>query len=305
MSDHSHGIRAADRRPAVARRQPAGRWLLVALASGALALSVLGAPRPAAQAAGRDDAPPAPTTVEFELLRSLHMAVQVKLNDAGPYRLIFDLGSPVVLVSGRAAAEAGLISAEAAKRPAFFGMRGESRVKKLELGELTVADVPVVVMDHPTIKAAAEVLGPLDGIIGYPVFARYRFTIDYPASTIAFEPNGYEPQDVMQRMMGRMFGSRAGKSRLAARGLWGIELAPREDGDEPGVTVRRVWPAGPADAAGMRGGDRLLTIDGRWTESPADALYAASVAPADRPVVVALRRGDEHLELELRPRTGL
>src|SRR5262245_39164890 len=75
-----------------------------------------------------------PARVEFELLRSLHIAVPVKINDAGPYRLIFDLGAPMNLVSGRFAAEAGLISKESAERPAFFGMRGEKVAKKLQVG---------------------------------------------------------------------------------------------------------------------------------------------------------------------------
>ena len=43
----------------------------------------------------------------FEVLKSGHMAVQVKVNDKGPYLLIFDTGAPMSLVNNQLADEAG------------------------------------------------------------------------------------------------------------------------------------------------------------------------------------------------------
>lgn len=261
----------------------------------------------AAESVARDDKPaPEPARVEFELLRSLHIAVDVKINDAGPHRLIFDLGAPITLVSGRFAAEAGMITKEAAERPAFMGMRGEKVAKKFQIGDLVAEDVPVMVMDHPTIKAISEILGPIDGIVGYPFFARYKFTIDYPAKTMTFTPSDYKPQNVMNQMMGRMFASRDTKKKyISPAGLFGIELDKPDGDDSPGVTITRIWPASPAAAAGLKEGDRLLTLDGRWTDSVTDAFEAASlVNPCDRSRMVVHRDG-QSVKLEVRPAIGL
>src|SRR5438128_10297872 len=109
----------------------------------------------------------------------------------------------------------------------------------------------------------------------------------------------------MQQMMGRMFGSRPKKKLLSAAGLWGVELVKTANDDLAGISVRQVWPMGAADRAGMKPGDRLLTIDGRWTESPEDAIHAASFAPPGRPVAVVVERGADRLELEVEPQPGL
>ena len=53
-------------------------------------------------------APEKTTVVPFELLRSGHMAVQVKVNGQGPYRLIFDTGAPVTLLNNKIARAAGI-----------------------------------------------------------------------------------------------------------------------------------------------------------------------------------------------------
>jgi hypothetical protein len=281
------------------------RTILITAFTFATATAAICGTRADQEAPQAHDAKPA--VVKFELLRSLHPAVQVKINDAGPYRLIFDLGSPVMLISGRAAADGGLITKEAAKKPAFFGMRGEGKVRKLEVGELVAENVPVMIMDHPTIKMISDFLGPVDGIVGHPFFARYKFTIDYPAATMTFTPNNHDPQNVMMLMMNRMFISRsdAAKRRVVPAALWGLE-ATKPDGDvEPGVDIARVFADGPAAAAGLQAGDRLLTLDGRWTDSVADVFDAAVLAKPNTPTNVSVRRRDEIVTLTVVPRTGL
>jgi membrane-associated protease RseP (regulator of RpoE activity) len=254
------------------------------------------------------DAKPAsePGRVEFELLRSLHIAVPVKINDAGPYRLIFDLGAPINLVSGRFAVEAGLITKEVAERPAFFGMRGEKVVKKLQVGEVVAENIPVMVMDHPTIKAISEVLGPIDGIIGYPFFARYKFAIDYPAKTMTFTPSDYKPQNVMSQMIGRMFGNRdAKKKRIAPAGLWGFDCDRPASDESAGVVIIRVWPGSPAANAGLQENDRILTFADRWTDSSTELAEAAALATPGEPMTIEVARGDTTLKIEVTPVLGL
>src|SRR3954463_14733071 len=82
-----------------------------------------------------------PVTVPFELLKTGHMAVMVKVNGKGPYRLIFDTGAPITLLNNKIAKEAGLL--KDVPRPLFtlFGSMGEVKVKALQVGGQNAEDV--------------------------------------------------------------------------------------------------------------------------------------------------------------------
>jgi hypothetical protein len=151
-----------------------------------------------APALGGDEAKPkvdkTPVVVPFELLTSRHMAVQVKLNGKGPYRLVFDTGAPMNLINNKIAKESGVLDPKA-KKPAFglFGAMGSHEIKTLEIGHAKINKIPTVVMDHPTVMAISEALGPIDGIIGFPFFARYKMTVDYQKKELTLVPSGYVP----------------------------------------------------------------------------------------------------------------
>ena len=51
--------------------------------------------------------------VPFEMLPTNHMLVEARINDKGPYRLIFDLGAPITLLSNRASEGSGVFKADA------------------------------------------------------------------------------------------------------------------------------------------------------------------------------------------------
>jgi S1-C subfamily serine protease len=51
--------------------------------------------------------------------------------------------------------------------------------------------------------------------------------------------------------------------------------------------------------------DRLLTLDGRWTDSLADLYQAASQVKPGTPVQVVVRRGKKVLTFTVRPVSGL
>src|SRR5205807_1264034 len=106
--------------------------LLTMLLRTTLALTLLS--RPAAAA------PPATITAPLEVLKTKHIAVSVRVNGAGPFRLVLDTGSPISFLSGHAAEQAGLITADAARRPVLLGMRGQAVVKSLEIGGAQVKD---------------------------------------------------------------------------------------------------------------------------------------------------------------------
>jgi len=247
---------------------------------------------------------PKPSSVPFDLVASNHMVVRAKVNGQGPYRLVFDLGAPITLLGNKAAEGSGVIDKQAPKS-FLMGMRGEGEIQTLEVGGLTASKIPVVVLDHPTLKALGGFLGrPLDGIMGFTFFARYRTTIDYQARVMTFEPVNYEVRNLLKDLPDRLAGPRVAKRRvLAPAGVWGLTLG-EPVGDGEGVTIRTVRPATPAANAGLRPGDVLTNLDGRWTASVADVYAAAGAVEGTGPVEVVVRRSgmDEHLSV--RPAVG-
>jgi hypothetical protein len=257
----------------------------------------------------RAEAPDAkPITVPFELFPTKHIAVKIKVNGKGPYRVIFDTGSPVTLLSNKIADEAGLLDKKA-PQPLFnpFGAGGEAKIKRLELGDLKLEKVQAIIMDHPGVQAMSSAFGPVEGIVGFPVFARYKMTLDYQAKTMTFAPSTYEPSDALQGIIASlmMMGQDAPPKVVAASGQWGLVVRKASGDDSAGVTVKEVLPGSAAAAAGLKAGDRLLTLDGRWTDTVADTYLAASFVKPGETVVVNVRRDGKELELTVKPAPGL
>lgn len=246
-----------------------------------------------------------PVQVPFELLRSGHMAVQVKVNGKGPYLLLFDTGAPISLLTTRVAREAGLLQGDGAATLPLFGAVGEAKIKTLQVGGQTAEDVSAVVMDHPTVQMLSSKLGRrIEGLVGFPFFARFRMTLDYQKRTMTLVPSGFKPPDVMQAMTNAIL---SGPSRrtLAPAAQWGL-LAGKEAGDDAdGVDVRSVVPGSAAAKAGLKRGDRLLVLDGRWTDSLADLFEAAAFVLPDETVTVRIKRDGKVLELTVTPAKGM
>src|SRR3954447_7492928 len=182
------------------RRRSSSIALLTAAAAAVAGLvPVLSAPGGEAQKAA---------VVPFQILRTNHMLVQARINGKGPFRLIFDLGAPFTLISNRAAERSGVV-AEGGPRSLLFGIRDPAEVDTLQVGDLTAKDLPVMVMDHPLLKAMADLdplRRPIDGIIGYPLFARYRTTIDYQAREMTFEPVDFRVANLIEELPDRIAG---------------------------------------------------------------------------------------------------
>lgn len=254
-------------------------------------------------------APPGqkPIVVPFELLPSRHMAVQVTINGKGPYRLIFDTGAPINLLANKVAKDAGVLG----KKPGvgafpLFGMMGGQTIKSFQVGGAKVEDVPAIVMDHPTVAALADAVGPLEGIVGFPFFARYAMTVDYQKKELTLVPNGYKPGDFMEGMMDMMMKAteQKGEPKVAApAGLWGFAVEASKDGDA-GVVVSEVHAKGPADVAGLKKGDRLLTMDGRWTDTAADVTLAATLVKPGREAMLAVKRDGKEIKVTVTPAKG-
>lgn len=245
--------------------------------------------------------------VSFKLLPSRHMLIRAEVNGKGPFNLIFDTGAPINLVNSRLAKAAGL------KSGGFSLFSGPKPVnlKSLTVGEVSAADLPVLVMDHPTVEVISQVFeddyGPIDGIIGFPFFARYAMTVDYQKQRLTLAENGYKPGDYLTDMVGRIgrLSDSAGRPRVVApAGLWGVSVRKSDD-NQGGVIVTSVAAGGPAAAAGLEKGDRLLTIDGRWTDTVADTFQAVALVKPGRSVELIVDRAGDKRRLKVSPKTGL
>jgi len=243
--------------------------------------------------------------VPFDLLKTKHVTLDVKVNGKGPYRVIFDTGAPMTVLNNKLAKEAGL--------PAGGGLLGgrPTKVKTLEVGDLKAEKVPVVVMDHPLIELMSKEkdIGQLYGIVGFPFFARYKMTLDYKAKKITFTPNGFEPPDVLEELQetvkGLLSGEQPPAKVLVPAAQWGLVAEKAKEDEEAGVTLKEVMPGGAAAGAGLLAGDRLLTLDGRWTDSLADLYTAAGFVKPGTAVKVVVTRDKKEMTFTVKPTMGL
>jgi hypothetical protein len=260
---------------------------------------------PAFGYAGDDEKP---VTVPFDTLKTQHMTIQVKINGKGPFRMIFDTGAPFTLLNNKVAKAADVFPKDF-KQPFFaiFGSVGEFKMKSLEIGDLKVTDLSTMVMDHPTVGAIANALGPIEGIVGFNFFAKYRMTLDYQAKTMTFVPTKYEPKNMMDNLTSILMANQNpnNKKVLAPAGLLGFKVEKGNDDTEPGVTIKNVFADSPAAKAGFKEGDRLLILDGRWTDSVADCYAAAAVLKPGAAVDATVSRDGKDVKLKLTPQSGI
>ena len=251
--------------------------------------------------------------VPIELLPSRHFVVLVKLNDKGPYRLILDTGAPLTIINSRIAKDAGLTK-KAGGGGGILGLLGgglnQIQVAKMQVGDVVAEKSGAVVMDHPTVQAISDAFkddsGTIDGIIGFPFFAKFAMTVDYQKKEVTFKPNGYKPGDYMKDLMDSMMKlEEKNKPRvLAPAALWGFAVEKDKSDDAEGVIVKTVFADSAAAKGGVKVRDRLLTIDGRWTDSLGDTAVAASLIKPGKAVVVAVKRDGKEVQLTITPTAG-
>ena len=246
----------------------------------------------------------------LELLGSGHIAIQVRINGHGPFRMILDTGSPLTFISIRAARQLEILPPQQNKPaqpelPAGLALGGQTVLKTIAVGDTEIKSLNALILDHPIVEAMGGVFGRLDGIVGFSFFARFHTTIDYLNSRVSFEPVDYTPEDIMSRLMNRLMGGgRTQKARvIAPRSLWGLTIifTPHNEG----VVVDQVYAHSAAAAAGFRPGDRITTLDDRWTDTVNDLYEAAALTLPNQPVVVKVVRDTKELLLTVRPRPGL
>ena len=316
----SRALKFTGRRPRFPSSSRLSAWLILvilSLASGLAGMHAgLGlAPRAAVAAESPQEAPASQAKTEkkrtkavvpFEMLPTNHMLVEARINDKGPYRLIFDLGAPITLLNNRVSEAAGVVK-PSTPRSFLFGMRGEAEVNKLQVGELTADKLPVIVLDHPVLKALEDMTGrQIDGIMGFTFFARYKTTIDYHTRQMTFEPIDYQIRDLLKELPDRLMSPRVARRRvLTPSGVWGLRLGEPIGGlDSPGVPIVKIYEGSPAAHGGLKPGDVLITIDGRWTTSIADVYHAAAEVKPGREVPVMIHRDGKDVALLITPADG-
>jgi hypothetical protein len=246
-------------------------------------------------------------TVPFDLLITKHIVVQIKINGKGPYPVIFDTGAPVTLINTRTAKESGMLGKDTIRSGfSLFGPAAQTKIRTLNLGELQATGVPAIVMDHPTVELVSKLLRDVRGIVGFPFFARYAMTLDYQAKKMTFTPNKYEPKDIIETLMATLMDREKPAARiLAASGVWGIEVGKQPGDEDAGVVVMKVLPRSAAEEAGLRVGDRILTLDDFWTDTIDDCYGAAGQVSPGSAVQVQVKRGAAEITVEVKPTNGL
>lgn len=243
----------------------------------------------------------------FEMTGSDHFYVEVKLNGKGPYRLIFDLGAPVTLLSVKSAKESESLNRDGKKSRGLTGVEG--LVKRMQFGDSVAHDIPVMVFDHPAITTMSKVLGKrFDGILGYTFFARYRTTIDYQKKRLWFEPVREKTDDIGAALSDRMMNPMAKgptKVVIARTSAIGIRVeTSKPEADKPAPPICRVVEVvakSPAQVAGLKPGDIIVSLGSYWLFSPADLAAALSSVDPGQELKAIVDRDGQTIEMVVRP----
>ena len=112
-------------------------------------------------------------------------------------------------------------------------------------------------------------------------------------------------RNLATRLVGDARGGKPQPRIAAPAALWGLELAKAGKDEAEGVDVKEVFAGTPAADAGLKAGDRVLTIDGRWTDTLPDAYLAASYVKPGKPAAVVVKRDGKEVKLSVSPKIGL
>jgi hypothetical protein len=246
-----------------------------------------------------------PVIVPIEVIRSGHIAIRARINGQGPYRFIFDTGAPALVISEQVARQSGILPSNF-RRPFFtpLGNLGNFDVDSITLGAASQSHLQANIWNHPTVEILSQAFGRFEGLIGFPFFARYAITIDYKTKTMLLVPCSFQPEDTQQKMIDRLSNPVMEKTWGAAQ-LLGIRISKAAKDVSAGVVIDAVSRNGPAGEAGVKAGDRLLGLDGRWTDTVQDSYAALSGVQAAGEVRVSILRDGKSLNLILKVMPGI
>jgi hypothetical protein len=250
--------------------------------------------------------------VPYRMTKTHHILVRAKLNGKGPFNFILDTGAPALFVATKAAKEAGV-------EP---DRNGWGAFDKMEIeGGVPVPKAKGRIEDPFQLEgmnglglAGAE----LHGMIGYNVLARYRIELDFTRDKMTWTELDFDPpapmgleggkggvpelnaMGAMLKLLGGFLGKRA-KPEVVARGFLGLELA-ESNGQ---VMVKRVLEKSPADRAGVKPGDRVVTFNGEKVRDGAGLLKLAAALTSGQDVSLTLAQGDRQRDVTVKAGEGL
>ena len=248
--------------------------------------------------------------VPYRITDTNHFLVRVRIDGKGPFNFLVDTGAPALFVGTEAARKVGIKVDD----DQFFTPIGRLDFE----GGASLTGMKARVED-PFQMVGMNALGlpgaSIDGILGFTALARFKIELDPTRDRMTWTRLDYEPKDPfvprgaaqgkgsaeMQAMntlgpIAKFAAAIVGKQpadELKPRGFVGVEL--RDGADAPEVAA--VVADSPAQAAGIRAGDRLTRIRGKAVGSPAAARAALlEVSPGDE-VALTLARGNDRLSI--------
>ncbi|MFO0957268.1 MAG: aspartyl protease family protein [Isosphaeraceae bacterium] len=249
-----------------------------------------------------------------------HALVRVRINGKGPFNFLVDTGAPFLFVGTEAAEKAGLV----ADKDSYY-----TAVDRLEFeGGPSLTGLKARIED-PFQLVGMNALGlpgaSIDGILGYAILARFRFTLDPTDDRMTWTRLDFDPEDLevpadpkernapadvqAMNMMGPLmkFASiligKKPETQLRPRGWLGIELESSKEGGPP--KVARVVDGSPAATAGLKAGDVIERAGDRETPDAKALFEATRQFEAGAEVALKIRRGGESRVILLTAGEGL
>jgi hypothetical protein len=256
--------------------------------------------------------------VPYRLTDTNHFLVRVRINGKGPFNFLVDSGAPALYVATETAAKIGLKPSANGFWTALDGLEIEGGARLDKVKARVEDPFQLVGMNALGLPGAS-----IDGILGFTILAKFKLEIDPTQDRMTWTRLDFNPADPpiprkedgappieLQLMnalgpvakgLAFLMGKQPEEIRVA-RGFLGFTWI-ENDGE---VDVARVQPGSPAEAAGVKPGDRLLKIGGKSVaDLKAVRALLVNVRPSDRVAVVVRRTDGKDATLEITAGEGL
>ena len=271
------------------------RWLLLV---PLLMLPLLAGADEPKKVEAKKEAAAKPRAVPFRLTDTHHTLVRVKINGKGPFNFVVDTGCPVFLIAEPVGEKIGL-------------KKGWATLDKLEFeGGLELTKV----------KARVETPFQIEGMMGYTVLAKYKMEFDYTQKQMIWTPVRTEPLPPMSLGKGAKDAAGGGMDLMIAlvkaltffagitpppppepRGFFGFEM----DQQDKAVVVAGVLADSPAAKAGLKKGDRIVSVEAAEISQVDDVLQRASKITAGKMLTLTIERNKKQQDLKITAGDGL
>jgi len=250
------------------------------------------------------------TPVPYRLTDTQHVMVRVKINGKGPFNFIVDTGCPVLIVSTPIAKKIGLETEKnwaVLDKLEFEGGLAQTKVKAR-------VETPFQLEGMNGMGLAGV---ELHGLLGYAVLAKYKMEFDFTRDQLTWKPLAFDPpppQPIgikggagslemiggLMKVLTFLSGLKPGPPPVP-RGFLGFEI----DEKDSAIIVGAVLPKGPADAAGLESGDRIMEIGSTKIKTVADVRRKIERLLPGQDVRLQIQRGDESREVTITAGRGL